>query len=793
MYKYSALSLAIVSILSIQAHAADDAAQSTTPSVDETAAVVVTGTRAKNRTAHQSLQPVDVISGDTLRGSGSSELGSALARLIPSINFPRPAVVDGAELVRPAQLRGLSPDQVLVLVNGKRLHTSAFINLGGAIGRGSAPADLNSIPISAVKRIEVLRDGQSARYGSDAIAGVINIILKDGPEGGEVSTKVGQYKKGDGTQRELSVNSGFALGKSGWLNVTAEGGKNGYTNRAGADFQSPLATTNGQRDFRFGDPATNNGKILLNGQYDISDDAQLYAIGTFSQTQGENAEFYRQSNSSNNIKALFPNGYLPLTHNVVQDTTLVAGVRGEFLDDWHYDASANYGKNNYEVNIDTINPSLYRDTGSTPFNFYNGTLANSQTLLNIDISKSIALSWLPHPLSVAFGAEYKYQQYKVEAGQPESYYKGGASGLAGFSAGDAGDHNRHSYSEYLDLETKLTDKLTTSLAVRNENYSDFGSTTTASLAGRYDFTPRIAIRGNISNGFRAPSLAQEYFSQTSLQLVNGVLQNAGTFPANSSVAKLFGAEDLKPEKSNNYSLGFTFNPIDRLYITIDGYLIDITDRISLSSAINASTPKVLAYLAANGINNVNYSSVRYFNNASDTRTKGVDLVASYRFLFDNGIKWNSTVGLNFNQTKVTKIKANPTILNQLGVNLLRLDRRETLGLLGESTPETKLTLGNDFSLENWTLHTNLVRYGSFVSYSNVGPQEDQKFGAQWALDMALDYRLQNWTFTLGSDNVANSYPARSQFGTVGGSIPYSEFSPNGFNGAFYYGKVNYRW
>jgi len=802
MIKYSAYTVAVLGLALTQGAQANDTAQAASMLPDaangnNSNVVLVTGTRVKNRTASQSLEPVDVIAGDALKNTGSNELGSALARLIPSINFPRPAVVDGAELVRPAQLRGLSPDQVLVLVNGKRLHTSAFINLGGAIGRGSAPADLNSIPISAVKRIEVLRDGESARYGSDAIAGVINIILKTGADEGEVSSTLGKYSKGDGAEREIDVSAGVHLGDRGWLRVAAEGSQDGYTNRAGADYQNSAATTNGQRDFRFGDPATHGGKLLLNGQYELNEQAEVYGFGAYRETNGEDAEFYRQSNSSSNIPALFPNGYLPLTHNTVRDTTLVGGVRGDlsdgWLNDWHYDASANYGRNQYIVTIDTINPDLYRATGSTPFRFDNGTLSNEQTVLNLDLSKSVALSWLPHPLSVALGAEFQHQRYAIDAGQPESYYKGGASGLAGFQASDAGTHTRHDFAEYLDLETRPLDKLTTSLAVRHEDYSDFGGATTAALAGRYDFTPRVAVRGSISNGFRAPSLAQEYFSQTSTQLINNVVQSAGTFPANSGVAKLLGAEDLKPEKSTNYSLGLTLNPVDRLNITLDGYVIDIRDRISLSSAINASSPTVLSYLAANGINNVNYSSVRYFNNASDTQTKGVDLVGTYRFDLDGGVKWNTTLGVNFNKSKVTKVRANPDILNQLGINLLRLDRRETLGLLGDSTPENKLTWGNDISWLNWTLHTNLVRYGSFESFSNVGPSQDQKFGAQWVLDLALDYRLRNWTFTVGADNVANSYPDRSLYGSVGGSIAYSEFSPNGFNGGFYYGKINYHW
>ena len=322
------------------------AAETATADVPKLDTVIVTGTRAQERTASASLSPIDVISGDTLRSTGSDELGAVLARLIPSINFPRPSLVDGAELVRPAQLRGLSPDQVLVLVNGKRRHTSAFVNLGGAVGRGSAPADLNAIPLAAVDHIEVLRDGASARYGSDAIAGVINVILKHDDHGGSITSKFGEYKKGDGIQRNLSGNTGVALGDNGFINVSAEGADNDYTNRAGKDFRpgSVGSTTYGQRVFRQGEPATDQGKLFLNSAYSFSDAAEFYAFGGYSKTRGETAAFYRASNASNNIPALNPNGYLPLIRGDVEDTSLAVGLRGLLADDWHYDVSVNYGK-----------------------------------------------------------------------------------------------------------------------------------------------------------------------------------------------------------------------------------------------------------------------------------------------------------------------------------------------------------------------------------------------------------------------------------------------------------------
>lgn len=769
------------------------AAETATADVPKLDTVIVTGTRAQERTASASLSPIDVISGDTLRSTGSDELGAVLARLIPSINFPRPSLVDGAELVRPAQLRGLSPDQVLVLVNGKRRHTSAFVNLGGAVGRGSAPADLNAIPLSAVDHIEVLRDGASARYGSDAIAGVINVILKHDDHGGSITSKFGEYKKGDGIQRNLSGNTGVALGDNGFINLSAEGADNDYTNRAGKDFRpgSVGSTTYGQRVFRQGESATDQGKLFLNSEYSFSEAAEFYAFGGYSKTRGETAAFYRASNASNNIPALNPNGYLPLIRGDVEDTSLAVGLRGLLAYDWHYDVSVNYGKNQYQIGTETINTSLGL---ATPRKFDNGTLVNDQKQLSLDLSREFSLGWLPYPVSVAFGGEYLDQGYQIKAGDPASYYQTGSSGLGGFRDSDAGTSTRHNWAQYLDLETNFTEKLSASAAVRHEDYSDFGSNVSGSLSARYDFTPQVALRGSVSNGFRAPSLAQQNFAYTSSQLIGNTIQEAGTFPANSQVARLLGAQDLKAEKSRNYSLGLVLEPTDNLTVTADVYRIDISDRISLSSNLDLSkNPAALAYLQANGVGNINYTTVRYFTNATDTTTNGVDLVANYRYQLDNGVRWNSTVGYNYNHTKVTDVKANPSVLDSLGASLVRVDRRERIGLLGDTTPQHKLSLGNDLSFGNWALHSNLVRYGSFTSYQ-ADPTNDQRFKAAWLLDLSADYKLKNWTFTVGGDNVTDKYPEKlNAYASSGGNLAYSTFSPYGYSGAFYYGKVAYNW
>ncbi|RSZ28212.1 TonB-dependent receptor plug domain-containing protein [Acinetobacter bereziniae] len=793
-YSFSLTASLILALLYPQAHAEEQL--NTSPEVKTLDTIVVTGTRSLKRSKTDSLQPIDVISAQELtERTGSSELGTALSKIIPSINFPRPTVVDGTELVRPVQLKGLSPDQVLVLVNGKRRHTGAFINLGGTIGRGSAPTDLNAIPVSAISRIEVLREGASARYGSDAIAGVVNIILKSDPKTGEAGIRYGIYDKGDGEQKQSYVSGGTRLGDYGYAIFSGEWQDNQATNRAGLDLRDPNATTYGQRTFRFGDPKSDEVKAAFNAGFDLSDSVELYGFSTYSHRNAETAGFYRLSNASNNVPALFPNGYLPLIRGQLDDFSAVAGLRGEAAD-WRYDVSANYGLNQYDVNTRTINVDLYKDTGATPNSFHNGKLKNSQSVFNIDLSKEYDISAFASPLNIAFGAQYLNQQYQIKAGDPGSYYKSGSSGLSGFRQADAGKWTRDSYAGYLDLETDITQKLSASSAYRYEKYDDFGDTNNASLSLRYKLLPQVAVRGSVSTGFRAPSLAQQYFTQTSSQLVNGQFVEAGSFPSSSQVAQLLGAEDLKAEKSKNYSLGFVFTPTSNLYVTLDAYQIDIDDRISLSSNINASSPAVRDYLISKGITNTNFSSVRFFNNASDTRTRGVDLVANYQWQNLPYGELTTSLAYNFNRNEVTNVDKNPDILNALGVNLTRLDRREQYGLLAGSTPEHKFSLANDYKIGNFGINTNITRYGSFKTFSNAGSASDQKFSAKWLLDLALSYQLKAWKFTLGGDNITNVYPDKDVYDInkpTGGSLQYSQFSPFGFNGAFYYGKINYKW
>jgi len=798
-------------------------AQDTTPptpaKTKDLSAVIVTGTRSDSRTESSSLTPIDVVSAKVLQQTGTNDLPTALARIIPSLNFPRPSASDTADSQRPAQLRGLSPDQVLVLVNGKRWHAGAILLNNGVIGRGSQSVDLNTIPLSAIDHIEVLRDGASAQYGSDAIAGVINIILKKGAKGGDVEVSGGQYSAGDGRQWQGSADFGIPLSDDkGWLRLTVQSGNEDYTNRAAPDTRAGY--TGLGVNYRQGDPAVHDTNLLLNTQYDITPDVQFYAFGHFGRRQTTSPAFFRYGTNApkpNNalVGDLYPNGFLPLEHADSTDQSLVTGLRGT-IDGWRWDLSGNFGRNrvSYETQ-NSLNYAYLHDFGSTPTTFDDGILTAAQEAVDLDIAKDLSPSWLPNPVTVAFGAEYLRQTYSIDAGSLPSWYvgtsgvSGGAQGFAGWQPANAVDASRQDVAEYLDLETNLTDRLGVSAAVRHEHYNDFGNTTSGSLAGRFDFTDRFALRASASTGFRAPSLGQQYFSQisslfyaagNSAGLPTGIY-NSGLVPVDSQIARLLGSQPLKPEKSENFTFGAVWNPTDALTLSADIYQIDIQNRIALSGAISTSAPSVVSYLAANGISNLNYSSLNYFTNAADTRTRGVDFVGTYLADFGNAGTLSTTLSANYNQNKVTQVKANPAVLENLGVNFVRLNRQDIEGYLANSTPRSKLIISELYNVGNWGVTATLTRYGSYTSYvSSLASYNvatgvvDQTFSPKWLLDLAVNYRLNNWTFTVGADDALDTYPDRNiANNSNNGTLPYSTFSPFGYNGAYVYGKVRYSW
>lgn len=794
------LAVAIVAALAAsQAARAQQAAPAAAqPQQQNLETVIVTGTRALNRTVAESLSPIDIVTPEALQATGTTELATALVRVVPSLNFPRPALVDGTDAVRPAQLRGLSPDQVLVLVNGKRWHSSALVNVNGSQGRGSAPVDLNAIPIAAIERVEVLRDGASAQYGSDAIAGVVNIVLKSGSEHGSATLQTGQYSAGDGAQVLAGGDIGFKLGDRGWVHLSAQYLGQDQTDRAqpyvlapGVTVRPVTAPPSGVVAQRFGDPQLDQYQLALNSEYKLGEDATLYGIVDASNRNSTSNGLFRAAGDSRNIPSIYPNGFLPLELFNVQDRQGIVGLRGLVGDGWHYDLSADYGYNRLTIDIAH---SLNTNLGvASPTRFYDGALKNEQGVLNADFNKDVSVGFLPNPVTVAFGAEYRHETYEISPGEPASYYQTGAQVFPGFQPGDSGSHSRHSYAAYFDLETNLTDKLSAGLAGRWEDYSDFGSALSGKLSLRYQFTEAVALRATISNGFRAPSLAQEYFSTTSSNLVStptgSQFQNIRTFAVTDPAAIALGAEPLKAEKSRNYSLGLVLQPTDALSATIDAYQITVDDRIILSGNLNS--PAVQAYLQAHGFPGV--QGGRYFTNAADTRTRGIDAVVNYKLDFDHAGTLNLSLAGNYNKTDVLRIQPNPPILAQNGFVFPRVTRDE-IGRLTVGSPRNKYTLGADWTIGSFTLRGDATRYGDVTVLNASNPALDQTYSAKVLLNLSGTYHLDRWDFTVGADNITNEYPDKTIFAnTQNGQLPYTSYSPFGFNGAYVYGKAVLRW
>jgi len=768
--------------------------------------VVVTGTRSLNRRSLDSESPVDVISGRELQSTGSNELATVLGRLLPSLNFPRPTGADASSAVRPAQLRGLSPDQVLVLVNGKRRHTSAVVNVNGTSGRGSAPVDLNAIPLAAIDHIEVLRDGAAAQYGSDAIAGVINIILKKGPDGGQVEATAGTYDRGDGRQVALRGSTGFRLGDAGWLRVAVEGANQGYTDRSFADPRPAAGPLRTLRTQRYGDPDSHPRSVFVNGQYDINDNVQWYAFANFGWRDTSDAATFRTAYASDAAalapnaqprSSIFPSGFQPLENSKSIDDSLVTGLRGQW-NDWRWDASINHGSNRFSLDVDnTVNFDL---RAASPTHFYAGKLISTEDLANLDIARDIPVSWMSGPLTVAFGGEARYESYEIEAGAPSSYFGGGAQGYSGFRPENAGKNSRNNQSIYVNLEGDITKQLSGSLAARHERYSDFGSTSSGKASLRFAFTPQFAIRGTFSNGFRAPSLAQEYYTITTanqLLVPNGSggqttqLVQTGTFPVGSAAALALGSQPLKPERARNLSAGLQWNPSRDWTTSLDVYRIDIDDRVVFSSNLQLAGKTVLNNaLAAQG---VFVGAARYFTNAVDTRTKGVDLVSTYRLHLPQSARTDFTLAYNHNDNEVRHVAANPALLTAQGLTLVD---RQTVNRLTVGSPKDKLGLTADTTWDIWNGRVTATRYGRFTVPQNNAAL-DQTYDPAWTLDLAASVRLaKSWNLTAGIDNATNRYPAQVTSASnlnVNGTQPYTVWSPYGFNGRFYYVKAGYAW
>jgi len=782
------LPLAVLLVLCAGAAAAQTpaTAPAATDAVDarELDLVVVTGSRSNRRTVRDSLSPIDVLPLEAVQSSGTAELNVALSRLLPSFNFARTSISDGSDTVRPAQLRGLSPDQLLVLVDGKRRHSTALVNVNGTQGRGSSPVDLNAIPMHAIERIEVLRDGAAALYGSDAIAGVINVVLKRG-DGGSADLRAGQYDEGDGEMLHLGADAGFPIAADGWLHVAAEFRDRAATNRAGPDLRDPREPTFGTVNHAFGDSDSEDRMLFANSAVPLGDAIELYGFASASDRRAIHAGFYRRAFDARNLAEIYPAGFLPQFDNDSEDRSLLLGLRGATTGGLAWDLSANHGSNEFAFNVfNSLNTSL---GAASPTEFFAGRLHNEQQLLNLDFQHALDLG-LPDLLSLAFGAELRREEYRIGAGDEASYIGSGAQVFPGFRPSDAGRHDRHSRSLYVELETDFSERLSASLAARHEDYSDFGSTTSGKLSARYAASDAFALRGTVSTGFRAPSLAQQFYATTATNFINGEPFEIRTFGVDDPVAIALGAEPLQAEESTSLSLGLQWSPTPSLYVTVDAYRIDIDDRIELSE--NLTGAAVREFLAASGF--ANTDGGRYFTNAVDTRTRGIDLLATWKLELD-AAALDLTISANATDTDVTRIAPNPPILAGSGLDLQRIGRVQQ-GRIEAGTPENKLLLSADYRQGPWRFVATATRWGE-VTELNVLPANDQTYGVETTLDLALSWSRNAFTATVGSDNVTDEYPDRViAANSFSGILPYSRgTTPFGFNGRFWYARAGWRW
>lgn len=778
---------------------------------------ITVGSRAIGAEQEKAV-PVDVIRQEQIESSPSTETSQIIQKIAPSFNFPRPTISDGTDSVRPATLRGLGPDQLLVMLNGKRRHASALVNANNTVGRGSSGVDLNAIPAAAIENIEILRDGAAAQYGSDAIAGVINLVLKHEVAPLSFTAKTGMTTHGDGEMLDLSAVGGWGIGR-GALVLTGEYRVRYETNRAGDDPRDQIVPGDAgnnpvsQPNTHWGDSYARDSMLFANFNLPVSEDGRqvFYAFGGHSNRHGSHGGFYRRALQVQNWPEIYPLGFLPLIQPRIVDTSLTAGARGEMLR-WFYDVSAGYGRNEFDFYVtDSLNTSLGPAIPPNQTRFYAGSLGDDLWSVNLDVSRPFQAG-LAGPLNVAWGLEWRRDGFEQTAGEPASYIDGGfkdrggvlpaapgAQVFPGFQPSNEVDASRNSRSIYVDLEGDVLPMLRLGVAGRHERFSDFGSTTNGKLTARFSPLRQLILRGSASTGFRAPSLSQGNFSAISTNfLLNPATQQleafqTGTYRVDSAIARALGATDLKAEKSKNLSAGIVWQPLANLELTADYFHIDIEDRIVFSGNFTGS--RILPLIQPLGA-----TAARFFTNAIDTETKGYDLVANYqRALF--GGRVDVAAAYSRNETDIVGIVRTPPELEGLGETLFdRIERRR----VECGQPEDNVRLMQSFNRGGWNVTLRESRYGEYCSFTAlVGtlPLDDQVYSAEWLADAEVAYRWRDYTFAAGAENLFDNFPDRNKVfrdGTTvytaqsnNGIFTYPSQSPFGMNGRFVYTRVTY--
>lgn len=845
------LTLAIsLSLASTSIHAQSDspAEQSTnvrkTENSQDIELISILGSRASSRTATDSAVPVDIISQESLTKGGFTELGQSLQATAPSFNFSRTQVSDGSDLFRTATLRGLQPDQTLVLVNGKRRHNQAIFGFSGTVGAGAAGTDLNAIPLTALQSVQVLRDGAAAQYGSDAIAGVINLVLRDSTDSTSGFIQGGATGEGDGENLAIGVNTGIDLGSDGgFINVTAEYRDSASTNRAQRDIGGSSTTDYGtlSDEVRWGqgNPESTFLSTFYNMMIPIKD-LELYSFGGFSnRTALGNALFRNYNEASKNVPQVYADGFLPRIDNEAEDISLSLGLRGEINDDWEFDLSAVYGQNTYDFSSEnTINASYSAEylfenpsasdsditSNSGPTSGYSGGFRFDQLTVNADFTGALDIGHTDS-LYISFGAEYRVENYEIVAGEVASYACGKANGDSSFPSviddnafAECGfqaypglrpkgvnSTDRNSYAAYIDLEIQLNDSWLLGSAFRYEDFSDSGDDLVWKLSSRYDFDDDFAIRGAVSTGFRAPSLQQSgYTAYTSNLGAGGVLQPSFTAVAGAPFPSALGVDSLGLETSENLSLGIIYDITDEITVTIDAYDIKVKDRITLGGMLTvddvAFNQGAVDALIATGATQANF-----FSNAVDTNTKGVDLIITYNTDFYGG-QFSAVLAGNINETQVDNVNAPEGIPESVAFDNVQRS------FLTDGQPKERGTLTFNYSKDSWgaTLRTNYFGETDVIFFGNdhIGlPDSLSPTGSfkptstvesAVLVDINIDYEInEQLAFAIGINNLFDQTPDEL------GSDEVLDFATNqamkyplravpyGFDGMSYYARINF--
>jgi iron complex outermembrane receptor protein len=800
--------------------------------------IVTTGTRARERSVSESMVPIDVISAEDFSNQGDTDLSNLLRTVVPSYNVNSQPISDAATIVRPANLRGLAPDHTLVLINGKRRHRAAVIYwLGNGVSDGAQGPDISAIPSIALKQVEVLRDGASAQYGSDAIAGVMNFILKDSIDGASIEAKYGEFQEGDGQSFSVMGNIGLPLGSDGFANLSFEYGESDPTDRsvqrddaAGLIAAGNTAVLNPAQVW--GSPeVADEIKLWGNFGIELDNDAQLYAHANYVSKTVTGGFYFRNPNTrsavfsadsgatlligdlldaqdgvldgsagcpvvnvTNNVpdptalaqvfaddncfsfQEVFPGGFTPSFGGDLTDYSITAGIKGESSGGWYWDASLGYGLNEVDFFINnTVNASL---GPATPTSFDPGLYEQEEFNVNLDASRALGDN-----ANIGVGVEYRDESFKIGIGQLESYqigpladqgFSAASNGFPGFGDIAAGSWSRGNFAVYADIELQLADNWMVGVATRYEDFDDFGTTMNGKISTNYRVSDTLALRGSLSSGFRAPTPGQSnaFNVSTEFDLVLMDLVNNGTIPSSSPVAAVRGGQALDPEESINISVGAIFD-VGPVSVTADYFNIDMTDRITVSQLFSLTQQEVDDLIAEGVTSAGNLQNFRFFTNDFDTETSGLDIVATTAADMAGG---TTDFSLAFNYTKTDVTKSNPDTVDATRIRELE-----------DGLPDIRYSITANHMNGDWRFLGRISYYDDWFD-----SEDGNDYGGEFLVDLEGAYNVtEQLSLVLGAQNVFDQTPEDNPGAASGVGNKYSQFSPFGFNGGFWYARAKY--